>query len=284
MPKFIIVDAGGTKTDWVMVKDGIVEGGRVSCPGLNAILSTDKKIREVIEQAKSELPEEKPDAIFYYGAGCATEAACNRISIQLSEIWPGVPADVNSDMLGAARGLLGNKRGIACILGTGSNSCLYDGNEIADGIPSLGFILGDEGSGAALGRRLMTDVLKRQLPEYLRDQFKEEYSIELSEVLENVYKHPEPNRYLASFVPFLASRLLDPYIYQLVLREFTRFVKRNVLPYPGAVSLPIAFTGSISHHFEKILREAASQVGIPIKTITQSPLEGLIAYHSESFK
>lgn len=283
MRNTLIVDAGGTKTDWILAEsdgDRYSVTGNCRCSGINAMLADSVKIADIVAEAGRKLPGVVPDAIYYYGAGCATSASCKRIADALELQWPGVKTEVSSDMLGAARGMLGNGRGIACILGTGSNSCLYDGINIIDGIPSLGYILGDEGSGSALGKRLLNDVLKRQLPQYLCDDFKQEYNIEIAEVLSRVYHEPEANRYLAGFVPFLGKRLLDPYVYQLVVREFTRFVKRNVLPYPGSRSLPIAFTGSVSMHFEKILREAASQVGISIKTITASPLEGLVKYHA----
>lgn len=282
MRRYLIVDAGGTKTDWVMTEsDGnsATVIGRCQCGGINAMLTRKESVREIMLEAHGELPELKPDTIYFYGAGCATPDACGKIASALSEFWPETECEVRSDMLGAARGMLGHTKGIACILGTGSNSCLYDGNSIIESIPSLGFILGDEGSGASLGKRLLTDVLKRQLPEYLCEEFYKNFDVDTASVLENVYHRPEANRYLASFVPFLAQRLLDPYVYQLVLKEFTRFVKRNVLPYQGAGSLPIAFTGSVSLHFEKILREAASQVGVSIKSITGSPLESLVAYH-----
>ncbi len=282
MRRYLIVDAGGTKTDWAMTEsDGSAATivGRCQFGGINAMLTLPEDIRDIMLEAERELPDLRPDSIYFYGAGCATPDACGRIGSALSEFWPGIGYEVRSDMLGAARGMLGHTKGIACILGTGSNSCLYDGNDIIGSIPSLGFILGDEGSGASLGKRLLTDVLKKQLPEYICEEFNKNYDVDTASVLENVYHRPEANRYLASFVPFLAQRLLDPYVYQLVLKEFTRFVKRNVLPYQGAGSLPIAFTGSVSLHFEKILREAASQVGISIKSITGSPLEGLVEYH-----
>lgn len=277
----LIADAGSTAVEWSLVsRDGDVVAS-VATQGINALLADVDTINSTFADVRQELPGDIAiDEIHYYGAGCATPSICNKIKDSLGNVWPDSEAFVSSDLLGAARSLFGDKKGIACILGTGSNSCFYDGEKIVAQIPSLGFILGDEGSGAALGKRLISDAFKEQLPENVRDAFLEEYHLTLPEILDKVYKQPAPNRFLASFVPFLHKNLWNPYIFSLVLKELTRFVKRNVAMYKGAHSVDVCFTGSIAFHFERVLREAVASQGYRVTRISQSPMEGLVAFHT----
>lgn len=278
----LIADAGSTSVEWSLVsKDGGVLAS-VATQGINALLADAETINSTFADVKRELPEDCViEEIYYYGAGCATPSICEKVRESLADVWHDASISVNSDLLGAARSLFGDKKGIACILGTGSNSCFYDGENIVKQIPSLGFILGDEGSGAALGKRLISDAFKEQLPENVRDAFLDEYHLTLPEILDKVYKQPAPNRFLASFVPFLHKNLWNPYIFSLVLKELTRFVKRNVAMYKGAHSVDVCFTGSIACHFERVLREAVASQGYRVTRISRSPMEGLIAYHSK---
>lgn len=276
----LIADAGSTKTDWALTDSNGVETERFSTPGLNALLAGKADIESHINELKAKLPAEaRICSVRYYGAGCATPVICDRLA---SEFKAGLGCDdvlVASDLLGAARSLLGDKRGIACILGTGSNSCLYNGNVIERNIPSLGFILGDEGSGAALGKRLVADVFKGHLPAPVRERFMNRFNLTVGDILDKVYREPAPNRFLASLVPFIAENIWNPYVYAMVRREFETFLKRNVSPYEGSRRLPICFTGSIAFHFTDILRKAASSAGFRIGTITAQPLDGLVEYH-----
>lgn len=279
----LIADAGSTCVEWGAISDGYPDYIQFQTEGVNALLSDIDTLKDRFNEAASHI--DAPDAVrevFYYGAGCATPQICNKIKDVLVETFPSAAIFVDSDLLGAARSLFGNKKGIACILGTGSNSCRYDGKNIAEQIPSLGFILGDEGSGAALGKRLLGDAFKKQLPENILQKFSDKYSLELPEILNRTYREQAPNRFLASLTPFIKENLWNPYIYSLVLQELTTFVKRNVAMYKGAHSMEIGFTGSIAHHFEKILREAACSQGYRVSKITQSPLPGLIDYHKNN--
>ena len=183
-------------------------------------------------------------------------------------------------LLGAARAMLGTDRGIVCILGTGSNSCLYDGRNISHNIPSLGFILGDEGSGAALGKRLVSDTFKQQLPESVQQRFLQTFSLTTADVLDRVYRQPNPNRFLASLVPFIAENLWNPYIYSLVRREFEAFLQRNVLLYPGAHSMPVAFVGSIACHFRDVLDKVCADANIRVGSVAKDPMQGLVDFHT----
>lgn len=280
MKSKLIADAGSSKIDWVfLLPDGSV-GMRHSSDGINALLADAETVERSLKDVREALGADlMPDAIYYYGAGCATPRVCDRMKEIIAGVWNAGEIFVASDLLGAARALFGHDRGIACILGTGSNSCLYNGENIETNIPSLGYVLGDEGSGAALGKRLVSDAFKRQLPEKIRRDFLAEYDLSLEVILEKVYRTPAPNKFLASLVPFIKKTLWNPYIYSIVFHEFKHFIRRNVAMYPGAHSLPVSFVGSIALVFEPVLREAASSQGYSVDTVMKSPIDGLIAYH-----
>lgn len=281
MKNKLIADAGSTKVEWVILDPESNVTSRYTSEGLNALLCAPDAIRELFSRVKRELGQEESfDEIHYYGAGCATIDICSKIQEVLTSVWQSGGVNVSSDLLGAARSLFGVERGIACILGTGSNSCLYNGREIEFNVPSLGYVLGDEGSGAALGKRLLSDAFKGHLPQAMSEKFMKKYGITLSKMLDNVYRSPAPNRYLASLVPFLGENLWNPYIYSLVLEEFSQFIKRNIAKYKGSHSLPIAFTGSIAYYFEDVLKDALERQGYKPGRITRTPMEGLILFHS----
>ena len=187
--------------------------------------------------------------------------------------------EVNTDMLAAARGLCGHEPGIACIMGTGSNSCYYDGEHIKANVSPLGFILGDEGSGAYLGKLLVGDILKNQMTPELKDKFLKQFDLEPGDIIDRVYRKPFPNRFLASLSPFLAQNLHDPCVHTLVLNSFKAFLKRNVMQYDYEHS-KVHFIGSVAFHYKEVLAEATQEMGIQLGTILKSPMEGLIRYHS----
>lgn len=281
MKNKLIADAGSSKIDWVLLSDTGEVVDRTTSIGINALMNDAPHLEAAFGKVADKLGiTESLNEIHYYGAGCATPQICAKVSDALGAVWPAGRIHVCSDLLGAARAHFSDQRGIICILGTGSNSGLYDGRDISHNIPPLGFILGDEGSGAALGKRLVGDAFKGHLPKSIRDQFMNTYELSLADILDYTYKRPAANRFLASLVPFLSERLWNPYIYSLVREEFTLFFKRNVAMYSGARSMPLAFTGSIAYHFADILREAADRQGFKISAITASPMEGLIKFHS----
>ena len=199
----------------------------------------------------------------------------------LKEFFPNASIQVDSDMLGAARALCGDSEGVACVLGTGSNSCLYNGTEITDQVPSLGYILGDEGSGAALGRRFISDCLKRQLPESVSKEFMERYSLSKDIIIENVYRKPLPNRYIAGFVPFIHEKRAIPEVHKMLVQCFSEFFTRNIINYHKPW-LPAHFVGSLAGLFADELIEAADSLGMTIGRIMTSPIIGLADYHSRS--
>lgn len=278
----LIADAGSTKTEWVAVDEDGNELTRFSTRGINAMLTPVAERNVRLQEASAMLPtESSPTQIFFYGAGCAMQRICNEMELAIGNILnPQRGSFVASDLLGAARSLLGRSSGIACILGTGSNSCLYDGNAITANIPSLGFILGDEGSGASLGKRLVSDAFKGHLPKIVTQRLLEEYKLTKEDILEKVYRQPGANSFLASLAPFIKSHLWNPYVYSLVRQEFESFLTRNISPYPGSRTLPISFTGSIAFYFEKVLRQSAARLGYKVGTVTRHPIDGLVRFHS----
>ena len=280
---FLIADSGSTKTDWCLCKKGTILNN-LQTQGINPYHQSEEAIEEVIrEELLPQLPETTEVSklnIIFYGSGCANETACNRVREAIQKVLRTNNITIHSDLLGAARALCGREEGIACVLGTGSNSCLYNGKEIIANIPPLGYILGDEGSSAVLGRRLVGDCLKNQLPDALRNEFLTEYSLTQEIILEKVYRQPLANRFLASLTPFLSKHREVPEIHKLLVESFTDFFVRNVKQYRRPW-LPIHFVGSIANAFSAELKEAAESLGMELGTILQSPMEGLIKYYIE---
>ena len=276
----LIADSGSTKTDWCVILDN-TPIKRIGTKGLNPFFQSEEEIQqELTHSLLPQLPEGTIDSVYFYGAGCTPEKAptLRRAIADSLPIVGNIKA--YSDMLAAARGLCGREAGITCILGTGSNSCFYDGKEIVNHISPLGFILGDEGSGAVLGKLLVGDILKNQLSPAIKEAFLKQFDLTVPEIIDRVYRQPFPNRFLASRSPFIAQHLEEPGIRQLVLGSFIAFLRRNVMQY-DYTQYPAHFIGSVAHCYKEILQEAAQETGIRIGKILQSPMEGLIQYHSD---
>jgi len=276
----LIADSGSTKTNWSIAKQGICIQS-VHTPGINPFFQSEEEINAMI--ATFLLPQltmnpSEIGSVYFYGAGCVFEKI-KTVKNALSTHFKTNFIDVNSDLLGAARGICGKKAGIACILGTGSNSCFYDGNQIVKNISPLGFILGDEGSGAVLGKLLVGDLLKEMLPATLKEKFLNQFNLTYVQIIDKVYRQPLPNRFLASLSPFLAQNIHEPEIYDLVLNSFVSFFERNVKKYDHK-HYQTNFVGSIAYHYKEILSEAAIATGVRIGNITQSPMRGLMTYHN----
>ena len=286
MKKILIADAGSTKTDWILVspEEGASNAKRHTTTGINAAITPDADISSAIESIRSLEGWNGNDIeeVHFYGAGCVGDDINARIRLKLDSAWPGAEIDIQSDLLGAARALHDKEPGVACILGTGSNSGMYDGKQIVANVPSLGFILGDEGSGTALGKRLLADVYKKELPSQVREMFLEHLGMTLPEVIDQVYRRPSPNKFLASFVPFIKENIWNPYLYALVLKEMTSFIKRNVAKYENARRLPIGFVGSIAWYFKDQLIDATDACGFKAGQIIKSPADALAAHHAGS--
>ena len=277
----LIADSGSTKIEWCVLDKGKVVA-QVFTVGMNAVMLTKEEMSETIK--KELVPHLRGmdiDEVYYYGAGCLFDDICNNVREAIKENIPSAcNIMVDTDLLAAARAVCGNKPGIACILGTGSNSCYYDGEKIVENVSPLGYILGDEGSGAVLGKLLVGDILKRQMPQYLVDKFMKQYNLTPQIIIENVYRKSGANRFLASLSPFLAENIEEPSVHRLVLNAFKSFFVRNVENYNGYKELPVNFIGSIAYKYKDVLDEAAQALFITKGKIIKSPMEGLIKYHS----
>lgn len=275
----IIAESSSTRTEWALV-DGVNVIAHAFTSGVNPYFQTRREISHVV---RLELPEiffkRRWDHVYFYGAGCANQEK-NKIMESSLVAQFKTPVTVESDLLGAARGLLVHKAGLACILGTGSNSCFYDGEEIIKNVPPLGFILGDEGSNAYMGKKLIADILKDITPPEIREAFYDRYQIAPNVLLDEVYSSVLPQRQLSKYVTLLRDHISHPYVYDLVYRSLMKFFKRNVSHYQYEGN-PICFVGSTCIMFEDILRKVASDFGAQIDKVTKYSLPGLIEYHSD---
>lgn len=275
----LIADSGSTKTHWCVIeKSTIIK--EVFTSGINPYYQSEEEIHNLIEaQLIPEINNYSIKNLFFYGAGCALPEKKVLLSNIIGSYINSSIISVESDLLAAARALFNKEKGIACILGTGSNSCLYDGKEIIENVPSLGFILGDEGSGAVLGKLLVSAIFKNQLPTDLKNKFLEKYELTVAIVQENVYKKPFPNRYLAKLSIFLLENIEHPVIRRIVYEEFNRFIQRNVMQYAYKENRT-GFIGSIAYYFADILKEVCYKNNVEVIDIIQQPMKGLIKYHS----
>ena len=274
----LIADGGSTKTEWCVADNGKVLR-RIKTKGMNPYFQTEYEISgEIASVLLPVLKNNTFDALYFYGAGCTPEKIPMMKQALLKHLEVKT-IEVNTDLLAAARALSGKKPGIVCIIGTGSNSCYYDGEKIANNVSSLGYILGDEGSGAVLGKMLVGDLLKNQLPEGLKEAFLKQYSLTPAMIIERVYRQSFPNRFLASLSPFLKQNIEIPEIRIIVLNSFKDFINRNVKQYDYQNNL-LHFIGSIAFYYQDILKEAIQECGMNTGSIVQTPMDGLVLYHA----
>jgi len=237
---------------------------------------------EMIRLFGKELPELKGagvSRIFFYGTGVSNASKADIVRAALSSFFGTDKLFIGSDLLGAARSLCQNEPGIACIIGTGSNSCYYNGNEIVANVSPLGYILGDEGGGAVIGRKLVAGVLKKQLPGIVIENFFRAYPFTPAEILDNVYNMPFPNRFLGQFTRFISDNIHVPELQTMITSSFDEFIVRNVLSYPEARRYPVHFTGSIAYHFRPFLEELLLKHRLQPGLFTLTPMENLVKYH-----
>ena len=274
----LIAESGSTRTEWALVEDNhLVQ--RVFTEGLNPFFQTR---REISRSVRLGLPEsffkKKLDQVYYYGAGCSSYEKKNILGASLVAQFK-TPIQVESDLLAAARGLFKCEAGIACILGTGSNSCFYDGKIIVKNVKAAGYILGDEGSGAVLGKLFLADLLKGLAPKELANEFHEKFRISVNDVMESVYNFPFPNRFLGTIACFLGDYMDNEYVYNLLTNNLRSFFNRNVCQY-DYINYPIRFVGSLAYAYPDILQEVAQEFGVEIDVIEETPMNGLIEFHS----
>lgn len=274
----LIADSGATKTDWCLTHNGeIIQ--RFESKGISPVFQTQEEIAEELKlHVYPVFKKSDITAVYFYGTGCIPEKI-QSVKNAISQSFTVETIEVYSDLIAAAHSLCGRESGIACILGTGSNSCEWNGKEIVEQISPLGFILGDEGSGAHLGKLLVGDALKNQLSEGVKEKLMAEYNLSQANIIDRVYRQPFPSRFLASLAPFLLKNINEPSIRKIVDKSFSDFFERNILHYNYREN-NVNFVGSIAWHFADILREAADKKGIQIGKIEKSPMHGLVKYYA----
>ena len=268
----LIADSGSTKTDWAFM------GKRVQTQGINPFHQDEDTIRSILKEEL--LPQLTSDithltSILFYGSGVRPELE-EKMRRLLQEVFPQAEhIEAHGDLLGAARALCGHQEGIACILGTGANSCLYDGERIVENTPPMGYILGDEGSGAVLGVRFLNALYKNRLSNDVKASFEAFTEISMAQVIERVYRQPMANRWLASLSAFIHQQIDNPQIEQLVIDNFRDFIQRNITPYQRK-DLPINAVGSIAFYYKEQLEKAVKAEGYTLGKIVRSPLDALV--------
>ena len=274
----LVADSGSTKTEWKVIKEGIPQESIFSS-GINPFFLSSEEIYLLLIKEVEDLSGYSFSKIYFYGTGCNSVAKENTVKDAIYRFLPCSEILIGSDLLGAARSLCLSEPGIACIMGTGSNSCYYNGSVIVSNVSPLGYILGDEGGGAVIGRKLVSGVLKKQVPQNVIDIFFDTYKITPSEILENVYMKPFPNRFLGQFAKFISSNIHIPELQDIITSSFEDFIRRNILQYPESRILPVHFTGSIAYNFRNFLEDLLIKNKLKPGIITLSPMANLIKYH-----
>jgi glucosamine kinase len=276
----LIADSGSSKTEWRAVDEDGNPIVSLITEGLNPYFLSKEKIATTIREKVLPMVR-NVEKVFFYGAGCGLPVKANIVREIIEKTIPSrMPPDVSGDILGAARSLLQNGGGIACILGTGANSCIYDGRSITKTMPSLGYMFSDWGSGTVMSKDLIALLLQEKLPAIMLEDFQSTYKLGRAEILDQIYNKPLPNRFLASFTPFLHKYSEVPECREIILGNFSKFFFYYVLPFPS-LRKPhkVSFTGSVAYRFQSYLLQVANEMGISIETIVQHPMDGLVKYH-----
>lgn len=275
----LLAESGSTKTDWRWIDaHGNIQQTRTV--GINPFYEEATSIEYLIQTQVKTLIQSPIKEVYYYGTGIVGEETKESLKRIFSSLFSLTVCQVESDVVGAGRALFGDNSGIACILGTGANSCFFDEKTIAFQIPPLGFWLGDEGSGGYLGKSLVLSYLHNELPSSIRVAFEGQFGkFDRMPVLEHAYRKPFPNRYFASFAPFLFEYRKDPFVYRLISDAFDLFFQKYVLKYPMLRESPIGFVGSVAYHFQDILRHVGEKHQVSIQQVIESPAARLLLYH-----
>ena len=278
MRSVLIADSGSTKTQWCLLTGN--KKKMISTQGISPYFLNDETLGKILsDELLPQTGKIEIDEIFYYGTGCSNLVNISLVKRGLKKIYPSAAIKVDHDLLGAAKALCGDEKGIACILGTGSNSCYYNGKKIVKNSPGLGFILGDEGSGTYLGKKVLQYYLYNTFDAELMDKFKNKYPQTNSEILDNVYKTALPNRYLAGFVTFLIENRGHFMIENIIEDSINDFFFNHVYKYRESWTMPINFVGSVAYGFKDILAEMCKDYELKLGKVIKSPMDGLIKYH-----
>lgn len=275
----LIADSGATKAEWCLVNGGKVK--TIFTQGISPyFLNTEQITDLLVKELKPKIKNVSVDEVFYYGTGCANPANAKSVKKAITNVVPGAKVAVTHDLMAAARALCGRKKGIACILGTGSNSCYFDGKKIVKNSPGLGYVLGDEGSGAYLGKKVIQYYLYGTFDDELMGRFDVTYTTNKAEILENVYKKPLPNRYLAGFTRFLADNRGHYMIENIIEDGLNDFFFNHLCKYRETWTLPVSFAGSVAFGFKDVLQDLCNSYEFELGRVMKNPMEGLLEYHS----
>jgi glucosamine kinase len=278
MPITLIADSGATKAEWCLLNNG--KKKILFTQGISPYFLTTGQIAELLSKELAvKLKNVTVEFIYYYGTGCANVQNARSIKKALMSVFQSAQVHVNTDLMGAARAVCGHEKGVACILGTGSNSCYYNGKTIVRNSPGIGYVLGDEGSGAYLGKKLLQYYLYNTFDEDLRARFDAKYVTTASEILDNVYKKPLPNRYLASFTLFLAENRGHYMIENIIEDGLNDFFFQHLCKYAEVWKYPVNFVGSVAYGFKDVLQELCHSYEFELGKVLKNPMEGLVQYH-----
>lgn len=276
----LIADSGATKAEWTLLNNG--KKKTLFTQGISPyFLSTDEIAELLASELSPKLKNMTVTQVFYYGTGCANPENVKSVKKALQRTFPNSKIEVHTDLMAAARAVCGNDKGIACILGTGSNSCYYNGKTIVKNSPGLGYVLGDEGSGAYLGKKVVQYYLYNTFDEDLRSLFDARFVTNTSEILDSVYKKPLPNRYLAGFTMFLAENRGHYMIENIIEDGLNDFFFQHLNKYNEVWKYPVHFIGSVAHGFKDVIQDLCASYEFELGTILKNPMQGLVKYHRD---
>ncbi len=282
MPTILIADSGSTKTQWCLLQGN--KKKMITTQGISPYFLDDESIGLIFtKELLPKLANMMPDEIYYYGTGCSNVENISLVKRGLKKVFATAKISVEHDLLGAAKSLCGNEKGIACILGTGSNSCFYNGKKVVKNSPGLGFILGDEGSGTHMGKKVVQHVLYNTFDEDLQNKFKKKYPEAANEILDNVYKKELPNRYLAGFTSFLVENRGHFMIENIIEDSLNDFFFNHIYKYRESWTLPINFVGSVAYGFKDVLKQMCSDFELELGKVIKDPMDGLVKYHKKIY-
>lgn len=276
----LIADSGASKTDWRLITKN-KEIAQFKGIGFNPNYQTVEEMSRDLQTDFLVNLANDVEMIFYYGAGCTSPKNRGQVETALRSIFQSSAIHVDHDLMAAARATCGYNAGIACILGTGSNSCDYDGKQVVAKRPAPGYILGDEGGGAYIGKKFLADFIHEEMPKKIRELVIEKFQLDTMQIIENVYQKPFPGRYMASFCRFITEHKYEPYCYMLYYQAFVDFFKKHIMKYEDYKKKPVNFVGSIAFYNSDILRSAAYDHDIHVNLILEGPISGLALYHQQ---
>ena len=277
----LIADSGSTKTSWILT-DGNSINKQITTAGYNPYYHKGDSL--TISMKKELLPQidnNNVEKIFFYGSGCSSDINCTMVKSALWQLFPFALIEVNHDLFGAAVALLNNNKGIACILGTGSNSCLWDGKQIIENVTSVGYLLGDEGSGTYIGIKILKGILEKKAPPDIIKSFYFDYNTSFDGVLSRIYNKPNANQFISGISIFAQRNINNKWINDTIKQAFVDFIENQIKQYSNYQNLEVSFTGSVAFHFKDILLDACNEKNIKTGIILKNPIEGLFTYHSK---